>query len=108
MLREIPPGPPPLSEWDKLIIGPAKRITIPLEDKFVLQKVADLLHGLATVIAFENRLPKKSERESLSRIRREIGKTNAKIREAALQAGIYWKEGGQSAAVKERLKERGL
>ncbi len=108
MLREIPPGPPPLSEWDKLIIGPAKRITIPLEDKFVLQKVADLLHGLATVIAFESRLPKKSERESLIRIRCEIDQTNEKIRYAARQAGIYWHEGGQSAALKDRLKDRGL
>ncbi len=101
-LREIPPEPPPLTDFDKMIIGRPKRISIPLEDKFVLRKIADLLRGLAIVMDFESRRPDTAQRESLSRIRWEIGKTNTKIREAALQAGIYWQEGASTKAERKR------
>ncbi len=97
-LREIPPEPTPLTDFDKMIIGRPKRISIPLEDKFVLRKIADLLRGLAIVMDFESRRPDTVQRESLSRIRWEIGKTNTKIREAALQASIYWNEGAPTKA----------
>lgn len=105
-LQEIPPEPTPLTDFDKMIIGRPKRINIPLEDKFVLREIADLLRGLATIMAFESRRPDTAQRESLSRIRWEIRKTNTKIREAALQAGIYWQEGAPTKAGRKRRERQ--
>ena len=77
-----------LTELDRVIIGPAKRIDIPLKDKFVLRQIADLFRGLATVMDFESRRPDRSQREALFRIREEINHTNRKIKYAVKQAEI--------------------
>ncbi len=93
MVWDKDPGGENLSKFDREMLGQSKRLTIPVTDRLVLRKVADLLRGLANVIDFESRRPDNTARSSLFRIATEVDSTNRKIRYEAQKAGIDLREG---------------
>ena len=90
-----------LTDFDKIIIGGNKRITIPMHDRFILRDVADALHGLANKLDYRSRMePTKewSERLIMMTVGFEIDHVNSLIRLVAQQAGVEIKEGRPSKA----------
>lgn len=98
MVWDKPPPDDEITEFDRNIIGHAKRLTIPLiDDRAANRAFADLLRGLAQIIDFEA-CREGPVRERLFRVGHEINSTNSKIRSVAREAGIMVREGRPKAA----------
>jgi len=85
-----------LDEYDIQMVRKSRRITIPMQDKYVWRSVADALRGLATTLDHYSRLPATedlTERTMAMNVVYEIARANSIIRDAALQRGIEIKEG---------------
>lgn len=76
-----------LTSLDIKVIGPSKRISIPLAvlesgNLLVMRDVAEALRCLATAMEIQSRLENKSEKEALSYVAYEIQHANRKIKAA--------------------------
>lgn len=97
-----------LSEYDLQVIGggSAKRLHIPMGEKFVWRIVADQLRSLATQLDVYSRLPETpelNERTMHVIIGNMIDSANRTITDAAEQAGITIYDGRKRA---RKAKER--
>ena len=92
------------NEHDLILGGRNKRITIPMQDRFIWRQVADALRGLATTLDHYSRLPETPDLPEVMMHRwvgTQIDRTNLIIKAAAEQAGIEIQEGrrpGQKTA----------
>ena len=97
-----------LDNYDRMLLGTnAKRIHIPLGDKFVWRDVADQLRGLATMLDHYSRLPVTpdlDERTMHVVVMSQIDSVNRIISDAADRAGLVITDGRKKAP---RKAERG-
>lgn len=97
-----------LSEYDLVVIGGggAKRLHIPMGDKFVWRTVADQLRGLATTLDHYSRLPVTedlNERTMHVIVMGQIDAFNRIVRKEAVQAGLVIADGRKRT---NKTKER--
>lgn len=76
-----------LTSMDMKVIGPSKRISIPLAvlesgNLYIMREAAEALRCLATSMEIQSRLENKSEKEALSYVAYEIQHANRKIKAA--------------------------
>ena len=106
-----------LTALDRNVIGPSKRISIPLAvlesgNLLVMREAADALRCLATAMEIQSRLENKSEKEALTYVAYEIQHANKKIKAACRRYDAELLEGrppnskrqGQSVNI-ERTQE---
>ena len=97
-----------LDNYDRQMLGThAKRIHIPMGDKFVWRHVADQLRGLATLLDHYAHLPATpdlDERTMHVVVMNRIDSVNRVISDAAEQAGLVITDGRKKAP---RKAERG-
>lgn len=87
-----------LTALDRSVIGPSKRISIPLAvaesgNLVIMREAAEALRCLATAMEIQSRLENKSEKEALSYVAYEIQHANRKIKAACRRYDVELLEG---------------
>lgn len=96
----------PLTDFDRMIVGKAVRITLPLSSRLLLGDAADILRGLANQLDHLSRRHDISERTALTSAKGEAQLAQQKIRSAAFDRGIIVREGRPTNA--EMLERKGI
>lgn len=86
-------NPHELNEFDLMLVGTCKRLSIPLGEPLLMRQVADLLRGLAMQLDHNSRRPDMPERSRRFMDKHDIDSTNRKIKEAAKLFGTEIREG---------------
>ena len=99
-----------LTSMDMKVIGPSKRISIPLAvlesgNLLIMRDAAEALRCLATAMEIQSRLENKSEKEALSYVAYEIQHANRKIKAACKRYDAELLEGRPPDS--KRLAQKG-